>query len=494
MAYFFTLLFVLTAYVTPQVLFGQLALFRIEVAIALVAVFTALPNFVRSGIFKVPQTYACIALGLAIAGSVSTNGWIGGGIYATYSYLVVAFGFFLAGANFSRPWHFKVTVLTMVLGSAFFIANGLHDLYLQVIPSNYLYGDGELRRLRGLGFVYDPNDFAQVLVSLVPLVFLWKTKNRAANLFLLGLPVALLITGMYFTHSRGSAIALMAVIMFTFRRKIGTVPAVVLAGGLFAASLALGWSGGRDVSMEAGADRLDAWSTGLELIKAHPLTGVGFGQFADFNDITAHNSIIVCAAENGLPGFVCWIFFVFAAVRTGLRLSAPAVEQAEETTNKSTDMPKAGVVRLPGSAIPRTAAVKRPFVMPAFRSSLPAAGPAFVDLPVTTRPGLFARTSPEPVVEEADPADAEEIRGMARLLVASLTGFLTAGWFLSRAISIWLFLYCGMMFALTRMAKDRGMRPRFDSLGLLVKWSAIISVGLLLLVYVTLRVRKVTGH
>ena len=71
----------------------------------------------------------------------------------------------------------------------------------------------------------------------------------------------------------------MATIVVVLRRKIGTVPAAVLAGTLFAVSLAIGWSGGRDVSMEAGADRLDAWSTGIQFIRQHPLFGVGVGAF-----------------------------------------------------------------------------------------------------------------------------------------------------------------------------------------------------------------------
>ena len=491
MAYFFTLLFILTAYVTPEVLFGQLALFRLEVVIAVTAAFTAIPNFVQSGIFKVPQTYACIGLGVAIAISVATSGWIGGGVYATYGYAGVAFGFFLAGANFNRPWHFKVTVLAMVLGSAYFIVSGLHDLYYDVSPSIFLYGDAGLRRLRGLGFVYDPNDLAQVLVSLVPLVFLWKTKNRGLNLLVIGVPVALLVSGMYFSHSRGSAIALMAVIMYTFRRKIGTIPAVVLAGALFAGSLALGWSGGRDVSMEAGADRLDAWSTGLELIKAHPLTGVGLGRFTEFNDITAHNSIIVCAAENGLPGFVLWTFLVFASVRSGLRLSAFASPENEE--------PQTNKVSAFGSP-PRARAVAseafpKPFTASPVRASFAAPGPAApMHFPAQALPNRVHTLSRDNREQAAALSAQEEIRGIARLLVASLTGFLTAGWFLSRALSLWLFMYCGMVFAVTRIAKERGLKVGVDSLGFLVKWSLLISAGLLLLVYVTLRVRKVTGH
>ena len=36
------------------------------------------------------------------------------------------------------------------------------------------------------------------------------------------------------------------------------------------------------------------------MLKSHPLFGVGFGNFADYSDHTAHNSIVVCAAELGL--------------------------------------------------------------------------------------------------------------------------------------------------------------------------------------------------
>jgi hypothetical protein len=82
---------------------------------------------------------------------------------------------------------------------------------------------------------------------------------------------------------------------------------------------------------------------------------------------------------------------------------------------------------------------------------------------------------------------------MARLLVASLTGFLVAGWFLSRALSIWLFLYCGMMHAIVRMAMDAGMRPRLDPPAFLIRWSLVVAAGLLVLVYGILKFRALTG-
>src|SRR6202012_4666042 len=138
-------------------------------------------------------------------------------------------------------------------------------------PSPFLYTQEAVPRIAGLGIVHDPNDFAQVLVSLIPLVFLRPPPSRILNLAILAPAIAILVTGMYFTHSRGSAIALMAVVPVAFRRKIGTPPAAILAGLRLVGVLAAGWGAGRDVSMEAGADRLDIWATGIDYIKHNPI-------------------------------------------------------------------------------------------------------------------------------------------------------------------------------------------------------------------------------
>lgn len=483
MAFFFSLLFIVTAYVTPEVIWGPLAQFHMEIVLALMAFVFSLPNIARSRVFDLPQAYACIAFTIAVPVSIAAGGWFSGALAGFYGFLPTVFCFFLAAANFRTRRHFQLVVLAMWLGSLYFIVNGLLDLHNNVIPSQFLYGEGVLRRLRGLGFVFDPNDLSQVMVSLIPLVFLWKTKNKFLNVFVLGIPVAVLVTGMYFTHSRGAALALMATIVVVLRRKIGTVPAAVLAGALFAVSLAVGWSGGRDVSMEAGADRLDAWSTGIQFIKQHPIFGVGEGRFAEFNEITAHNTVVVCAAEIGLPGFCCWVLFVFCALRNGTRVNAKG---------KSGDLGAGDDALAKPEPLPHLR-TRLPLAPMGTRMALAGGGVTF---PVPLRTGLGPagpRRNEEQLSPEAQATLQEEIRGMARLLVASLTGFLVAGWFLSRALSMWLFLYCGMMHAVIRMAMDAGMRPRLDSTAYLVRWSLVVAAGLLVLVFVILKFRALTG-
>ena len=490
MAFLFTLLFVVTAYVTPPTLFGEFAPYHVEIILAVLAMLASIPNIASSGVFKQPQTLAMALFCLAVPASLASGGLISGSASGFYGFLPTAFAFLLAAINFRTKRHLRLAVLAMFAGSMYFTVRGVQDFYNNVIPSTFLYGDGILRRLRGLGFVYDPNDFAQVMVSLIPLVFLWKSKNGLLNIFLVGLPVLALATGMYYTHSRGGAVALMVIIVISLRRRIGTVPAAVLAGALFASSLAFGWSGGRDVSMEAGSDRLDAWSTGLELIKSHPLFGVGANRFADFNNITAHNTIIVCAAEIGLPGFVCWVMVIFSSMRSGLSLISEGKEATEDATE--------GGVKLPEKAPlqrwnPRNSHAARAVVTP-FGARMAVAGSS---MPMHVPAGRVAGRPPrsaitEPIVPDA--GKSTEIRWMAQLLITSLAGFLTAGWFLSRALSMWLFFYCGIMISLLRMARDAGMHPRRDSLGFLARWSIAIAVLLLLVVYVILRVRTITGR
>lgn len=490
MAFVLTLLFIVTAYITPEVLFGPLAQYRVEVILAVLAVIASVPNLLRANLSESPQTYAFLAFCVAIPLSILSGGWVTGAAQVMYGFLPVVLCYILPAVNFRTRQHLQWMTLAMLLCSSYFIYNGLQDLHNHVVPSNFLYGDGELRRLRGLGFVYDPNDLSQVLVSLLPMVFLWRSKSWFLNLFLLGIPIALLVTGMFYTHSRGAALALMATLIIALRRKIGTVPAVVLAGGLFAASLAVGWSGGREVSVEAGGDRLDAWSTGITFIKQHPLFGVGAGRFADFNEITAHNSVVVCAAELGLPGFVCWVFLMLSAMRNGIAIGQkPEAAEAGTALPPARPQPGAGRARLAawkaGAASVNTMAFMRPMAVAAGSNAPAAAARGF-------GAGFRAQLAGQPV--EASKEQQDDIRRIARLLICSLTGFLVAGWFLSRALSMWLFFYIGTMQAVFRMAEDAGMRPRKDSFGFLLRWAVITSVVLLLLVYGVLKFRALTGR
>jgi O-antigen ligase len=292
-------------------------------------------------------------------------------------------------------------------------------------------------RLRGLGLINDPNDFGQLLVCAIPMMFIfWRPKRVLKNLVFVILPVCVLLFGAYLTHSRGTLLALMAIAVVAARRRTGTLPALLIAGVLFVSAMALHFTGGRDISAQSGSDRTALWSSGLQMIKTHPLFGVGLGSFADNCEgcgHTAHNSVMVCAAELGMFGLFFWSLFLFPTVRDALATASPKKVSEKE------------------------------LIVPEERNF----------------------TSIKRKIEEIDKA---EINRLGRLLVLSLTGFLVAGWFLSRAYVMTFFLLGGMVEVVFEMALRRGMIAPRLSLSRVLLFSGVLAISLVLLMYIMLRI------
>ena len=139
------------------------------------------------------------------------------------------------------------------------------------------------------------------------------------------LPVSILIYGVFMTHSRGGLLALMAIVVVAMRRRVGTVPSLLIAGTLFGASMALNFTGGRNISAESGSDRTSLWGQGMQILQAHPFFGVGYAQMPEFTDVhlTAHNSLVVCAVELGFIGLFFWCLFLYSTMESALIVSSP---------------------------------------------------------------------------------------------------------------------------------------------------------------------------
>jgi O-antigen ligase len=441
-----SVLYFITYYLTPATVFGPLAAFRIELILAAIILFVSLPALMRSFIGKTPQTLALIGLAFAVLLSVVIGEhWPGGGVQAFLSFIPNAFAYFLVCLHCNSKKKLRVLVL-MLVGICLFViahgANGTLNAPEGVSPNGEMtnpyvlaMGGGEsvLYRLRGLGEINDPNDFAQLIVCTIPLVFIfWTPKHAAKNFLCVLLPVCALLFGAFLTHSRGAMLAILAMAVVAGRRRIGTIPSLLLAAGLFAGASALNFTGGRDISANAGSDRTALWGTGLELLKSHPLFGVGFGNFADYAGLTAHNSVVVCAAELGMFGLYFWALFLFPTMRDALAIASP-----EKVTEVQ---------------------------------------------PVIIETARFPQMQAN--IEAIDKAD---VNRLGHLMVVSLTGFLVAAWFLSRAFILTLFLLGGMAEVVFEMALRRGMiSPRLP-LTRVLRNAGGLAITLVLLMYILLR-------
>jgi hypothetical protein len=170
--------------------------------------------------------------------------------------------------------------------------------------------NAQAKRIRGLGMLHDPNDLALTFVAVLPLVNIKVRRPRILRFLLLELlPTSALCYGVYLTHSRGGTLALLFVFFFIFTTRMGRWRAVLLVSVLAICAAAADIGGGRNFSLEdeSAAGRIDAWSEGLQMLKSRPITGVGYRQFTEHYELTAHNSFVLCFAETGLVGYFLWL-------------------------------------------------------------------------------------------------------------------------------------------------------------------------------------------
>jgi hypothetical protein len=462
MGFALSILYFVVNYLTPPVIFGPLAVARVELILAILIFIISIPKLLGSIIFKTPQSVAVI--GLAFAGSLSILfglHWITGAVQAFPLFLPCAYAYFLICLHCNSKKKLQAIVLMLLIVCLFVIVHGYIDLHYHVSQSgSSLSGNSEsvnmdfwdfqhpyllaqqtstgevIYRLRGLGLMNDPNDFGQVIVCVIPLLFIfWSPKKTPRNIIFVIIPIFALLFGVYLTHSRGALLALMAIMIMAARRRTGTLPALLIAGVVFAAAMALNFTGGRDISSSAGSDRTVLWGVGLQMLKSHPLFGVGFGSFIDNCGgcgLTAHNSLVVCAAELGLFGLFFWCMFLFTSVRDALAIASPLK------------------VIEPELVIPEEVRLQN-------------------------------------IASKIEVIDKAEINRLGRLLVLSFTGFLVAGWFLSRAYVMTFFLLGGMVEAVYEMALSRGMIAPRLRMARLLPYVGGFEASLILLMYVLLR-------
>ena len=457
MGFLLSILYLVTYYLTPVTIFGPLAAYRIELILAVLVAFVSLPALMKSFVLKTPQSLALIGLAFAVVLSVSIGAhWAGGAVQAFLDFIPHAFAFFLVCLHCNTKRKLEVLVLMLLFVCLFVIGHGYAEqiygppasaaIQHEVEGSPYLLVMGNnagesFFRLRGLGEINDPNDFAQLIVCVIPLMFIfWRAKKMLHNFVFVILPVCALLFGTFLTHSRGSLLALVAIAIVASRRRIGTLPSLLVAGVGFVAASALHFGGGRDISEGAGADRISLWGQGLQVFKTHPLFGVGFGRLPEYTDVhlTAHNSIVLCAAELGSLGLYFWCLFLLPTMRDALTVASPA---------KLTE----------GEPI------------------------------VLEEEGPF----PQPI-RKVEPLDKSEVNRLGRLLVLSFIGYFVAAWFLSRAYVLTLFLMGGMAEVVFEMALQRGMiAPRLQ-LKRVLPYAGILAVSLLILMYVSVRFMNLT--
>jgi len=205
---------------------------------------------------------------------------------------------------------------------AWMIAGGAVEIALALPEFGSAYRVG--------GAYGQPNTFAHfIATATVPVVALWAlARNRTPRVLLLGL-LGVMLLGVVLSISRGTYIALGVALLWWVRanrRQFTLLLAITIVLGVVVPSVR-----GKDIN-DIG-ERLELkdesvthrWATvlnGLNATWAHPLFGVGYGQFRRLDhtvEVTsqagrsAHNFYLSLAATCGLPALL-----IFVTILTGI--------------------------------------------------------------------------------------------------------------------------------------------------------------------------------
>jgi putative inorganic carbon (hco3(-)) transporter len=523
MGFVFSVLYIVITIISPEQFGPDWANYHFLLYLAGITALTSLPSILTQPQLKSSiQTYLLIGFIVAIGLSQVANHWFGGAIQSWLAFLPSAAVYFFIVANVTTARRLKIVTLAAVASVLVLVGEALCGYYGGFLGDTFVFKHGlytndqnvvQFLRLRGVGFLNDPNDFGQMLLIALPLIFIaWRHGRIISNLLFVLAPSGLILWATYLTHSRGALIGLGVLGLMATRKRLGTTASIAVACVLALGLLALDFTGGRGISASEGADRLEAWAAGLEFFKNAPLFGIGFGRFTDFNDITAHNSIVLCLAELGSVGATIWLALLVTTTMDLNRLIAlrdgPAIagggQQRISKPPAAEDYPE--TVPDPNFGSDRTASFEdQPFddshelateadrVEVAWVEEESSAGNVDDEIEEASRETapFFASwgTASEiaAVNEVATPVEIEAVHkpivpgNWLVVIRLALVSFMTTSWFLSRTYSTTLFLVLGLAIAaisLEPSSPETRDRRRWIPVTLVVEALAIVFIYL----------------
>jgi putative inorganic carbon (hco3(-)) transporter len=429
----FTGLMAFTAllFLRPQDHFPVLGILPLAEIAAILGLIALVSGRLRRGLLitrLTPELLGVIAVGLIILATAPFSVWMGGAVGTfTDLYAKVILIFALMTNTLISPKRLERFTWLIVLACAYIASRAVLDYARGVNLIEY----GRVQGALG-GIFRNPNDLALNMVSVLPLTVMlaFRTSNMFKRTFTLGCAVVMIAT-IVASQSRsgtvGLAVMMLCGALVVMRRRPGLVFSgallLVLAMPLAPDSYWERISSITDSSKDDTGSRQarnillrESWATFV----AHPLTGVGAGQFKNYNPEErveawreSHNVLLQVAAELGILGLMA---FTFLLVRAG-----STRRQTRQLLRRITSEPRR-----------------------------PRDGPHAVDAPLVT------------------PAEAAQLDSYALAMAASLAGWFTCAMFASVAYN-WTFYYLLAMavapreILLDRLAAAVPRRARFSA-------------------------------
>lgn len=257
---------------------------------------------------KNPQFALLLPFVLVAWIGMGLSGWWGGIVKILNLLLPPIFLFVTASGAVRSVRQLRVFMVVLIACACALVLHGHWQLRDGIGWTGALPIEG---RITYSGIFNDPNDMGLLFVVCIASVnyLLGSASTKLRKLVLLA-ALGWLLYGVYMTDSRGTMLATLAVLGFGIWRRYGWT--VLAAGAAVAVPLLVISTRLAEIDAEepSAEGRLDAWYVGIQIWLQYPLFGVGFSNFSDHHNLTAHNSLVLAMAELGIVGYTLWLAFV----------------------------------------------------------------------------------------------------------------------------------------------------------------------------------------
>ena len=172
-------------------------------------------------------------------------------------------------------------------------------------------------RVKWIGVIQDPNELAMCISVCIPLIIgLYLCRPGRQRFVVAGLAVFAILLCLIYTGSRGGQLVFLSAVGVYFVRRYG-LRGVAICAVVALPVLALGGRSGAEAD-QSTMERIEALYIAMTLMVSFPLTGAGFGQFTNYNDLTAHNSYALSVSELGFPGLFLFATMLYLTLKTSI--------------------------------------------------------------------------------------------------------------------------------------------------------------------------------
>jgi O-antigen ligase len=328
--YLLLLAYVVVLYVRPQEYVP--ALMETPLVPALLASTFLAWLFTYPKQFEASQHRLMLALTGVIFVSDALPDGLGGAIAGTMDFVPTVLLFYVVATSVDSVARFRWLMLAIV-GVTGLIA--LHGIQQDASDDGIGWTGAAMvdGRITYIGFLNDPNDLSMAFLMALPLTIWvaltekWKLMRWAAWAV-----VALTLWATYLCNSRGSILGVLAMAVMFAVRRFGWLRSLVVLPVLLVPMLLLAPSRISEMSAdeESAEGRIDAWYEAFEMLREHPVFGVGKGLFVDHNYLTAHNSFVLAIAELGIVGYFVWLANLLLTGMMLVRLVKASVPPSED--------------------------------------------------------------------------------------------------------------------------------------------------------------------